>query len=70
MGQLRDYGGWQDQIFKQSGKEIDVSDQHQIVDRAGVGYYKPHLLESQLFQGFAILLEIFHRVVFVNAMGF
>ena len=64
------HGGWQDNLLEENWKKIDTPDQRQIVDRSGIGDYEPHGLESQLFQGVAITLKIFHGVVFIYAMRF
>jgi len=70
VGQLRFHGGWQDHFLEQNWKDIDASDQHQVVDRPGIGDDQPHRLESQLFQSVAVPLKIFHGVVFIHVVGF
>ena len=69
VGQLRLHGRWQDHSFKQSRKQIDATDEHKVVNRPGIGNDEPHRLESQLLQSVAVLLKIFHGVVFIHAMG-
>ena len=42
IGQFGPHGVGQNHAFKQNRKEPDLSDQDQVVDRAGVGDNKPH----------------------------
>ena len=55
-------------LFSTADREAlqDVCGQYQMVDQSGIGDDEPHQLESQLFQGVAILVKIFHGVVFLH----
>jgi hypothetical protein len=55
--------------FKHAGKKLDLPDQDQVVDWAGIGNYQPHPSESQFFEGLTFLLEVFQSVVPIDAMG-
>jgi len=47
-----------------------MPDLDQVVDWAGIGNYQPHGSEPQFFESLAFLLEVFERVVLIDAMGF
>jgi len=38
-----------DYAFTQAGKKLDVADQDQVIDRAGIGYHQPHDYCPRLF---------------------
>ncbi len=56
--------------FKHAGKKLDMPDLDQVVNRAGIGNYQPHGSEPQFFESLTFLLEVFKRVVLIDAMGF
>ncbi len=50
--------GGEDHFFKQCWKNVDMPDQDQIVDRAGVGDDQLHLSKSKTFQILHIAVDI------------
>jgi hypothetical protein len=55
-------------LFKHLRQKIDVVDQDQVIDRAGIGDYQPHGLQSQFFQRSTLFLKIFENVFFKHAV--
>lgn len=54
---------------KHARQKIDVSDQNQIVDWAGIGDHQTHRLEPQVFENSLFLLKFFDSVFLINAVG-
>ena len=54
--------------FKHARKQIDVLDEDEIVDRTGVGNDHTHGLEAQALQIRDIMIDVFDRDVFKNAV--
>ncbi len=49
IGEFSPDHAWKRYPFKQAGKNFDMADQDQIIDRAGVGDHQPHVSEPQFF---------------------
>ena len=69
VGKLGLNGDRQRDFFRHAGKKIDLTDQDQIIDRAGIGNDQPHRSEPELFEGLPFLFKIFERVLLIDAMG-
>ena len=54
--------------LEHAGKQIDVTDQDEIVYGTGVGYDQLHKLEAQALQIGDIAIDIFDRDVFIHAV--
>ncbi len=52
--------------LEQAGKNLDMADLDQVIDRASVRDHQPHRLESEFFESLAFLLEIFKRVLLID----
>ena len=63
------HGAGKRNAFEQAGKQIDVADEDQIIDGAGIGNHQPHGLGSKLFESPPFFLEVFDCVFPINAMS-
>lgn len=60
-----------DHFVKQRREDIDLTDQEQIVGRAGVGDDQPHPLESQSVKSLDVAMQVLNGEVFdQDAIGF
>ena len=69
IGQLVFHSGWQDYFCKQRGKDFDMPDQDQIINRAGVGDDEPHRLQAKLLKAIDLTTKILNGVFNPNVMG-
>jgi len=65
IGKLGLNGERQRDFFKHAGRKIDLTDEDQIIDRAGIGNDQPHRLEPEFFEGLPFLFKIFERVLLI-----
>ena len=67
MAQLVADGLRRQHLFEQLGQNAARADQHQVVERPGIGDDEPHgASEAEAFQVAALALQIFDAVGLVN----
>lgn len=70
MGEFGFGGGGESDSFEDARQQADVADLNEIVNGTGIGDHQPHGSDAQFFEGLAFLLEVFERVVLIDAVGF
>ena len=63
------HSGREDHFFKQDRKEVDVSDQNQIISGPVSAITSRTASEPQAFQSFPFALKIFHGVVLIDVVS-
>jgi hypothetical protein len=70
MTEFRADDGGQDDFVEESKEEIDLVDQQQVIDRAGIGDNDRHLLESEPFEHGCIPVCVSRRILDPDIVGF
>jgi hypothetical protein len=56
-------------LLQTAGKDFDMPDQDQIINRAGVGDDEPHRLQAKLLKAIDLTTKILNGVFNPNVMG-